>query len=293
MIKNGHNSTVYPATESSVPKVPFARRRGSSFGVEVLELSHLRARARRLDHSIYNAHRIEFHILFVVTGGPGRHMVDFQLHPAERGTLIWIAPGQIHRYDDALTLEGYLVLFQPEVCGIKAPNFRWPASFEPPSSDFELLESLTRTMLGLEARNLTTSSDRLAWRMLSAVLEIWGSTAAAHLASKGNRPSREFEAFDALLEESFSEHRDLSWYARRLACSEKTLSRWCRRSVGIGAKAHIDQRVALEAKRLLVHTRQPVERIAMQLGFSESTNFVKFFKRIEGATPSRFRESYR
>ena len=63
-------------------------------------------------------------------------------------------------------------------------------------------------------------------------------------------------------------------------------------SGGINAKAHIDRRVALEAKRLLVHTNHSVESIAARLGFSESTNFVKFFKRVESLTPSSFRRTF-
>lgn len=48
-------------------------------------------------------------------------------------------------------------------------------------------------------------------------------------------------------------------------------------------------RLVLEAKRLLVHTTDPVGVIARQLGFAEPTNFVKFFRRETGTTPGAFR----
>ena len=51
----------------------------------------------------------------------------------------------------------------------------------------------------------------------------------------------------------------------------------------------VSRRVALEAKRLLVHTALPVTTIAAKVGFSEPTNFVKFFKREAGMSPGDFR----
>ena len=79
-------------------------------------------------------------------------------------------------------------------------------------------------------------------------------------------------------------------YAKRLGYSESTLSRACVATVGRTAKDAIDLRIALEAKRLLVHSPgHRVAQIGHQLGFGEATNFVKFFRRMEGVTPLEFR----
>jgi AraC-like DNA-binding protein len=67
------------------------------------------------------------------------------------------------------------------------------------------------------------------------------------------------------------------------------LSRACVQVVGQTAKQLIDRRLALEAKRLLAHSQMPVAHIGHQLGFSESTNFVKFFRRLGEETPQQFR----
>ncbi|MEL7362149.1 MAG: helix-turn-helix domain-containing protein, partial [Bacteroidota bacterium] len=52
-------------------------------------------------------------------------------------------------------------------------------------------------------------------------------------------------------------------------------------------------RVGLEARRLLATTSDTVEAIGFRLGFSEATNFVKFFKRVVGITPEAFRLTQR
>lgn len=61
---------------------------------------------------------------------------------------------------------------------------------------------------------------------------------------------------------------------------------------GLPAKALIDRRVALEAARLLVHTPASAAQVGLQLGFSEATNFSKFFTRVMGATPQAFRAKH-
>ena len=219
-------------------------------------------------------------------------MVDFNQYSLRRGAILYAGPGQIQRYASQSELTGYLVLFQPEVCGVSAPHFLWPTSQRPKTGDFDTLESLVRIMFELKTRELSTPPDRITWRMLSAVLELWEGAVTRQRVREGNPPSEAFEALSHLLETRFAEHRELAWYANQLGYSEKTLTRWCRQATGTNAKTYIDQRVVLEAKRLLVHTDHAVETIATRLGFSESTNFVKFFKRLEQTTPQNFRHSY-
>lgn len=62
-------------------------------------------------------------------------------------------------------------------------------------------------------------------------------------------------------------------------------------ATGRTAKEIIDARVMLEAKRLLIHTDRPVAAIAADLGFSEPTNFVKYFTIRAGMAPGAFRLS--
>jgi AraC-like DNA-binding protein len=59
------------------------------------------------------------------------------------------------------------------------------------------------------------------------------------------------------------------------------------------AKRVIVERVVLEAKRLLVHSRLPVASIGHELGFAEATNFVKYVKRETGSTPTQLRDQLR
>ncbi|MEU0515001.1 helix-turn-helix domain-containing protein [Amycolatopsis sp. NPDC006125] len=52
----------------------------------------------------------------------------------------------------------------------------------------------------------------------------------------------------------------------------------------MSAKRFLDERIALEARRLAT-TDTTVAAPAAQLGFTEATNFVKFYRRLTGTTP--------
>ena len=52
----------------------------------------------------------------------------------------------------------------------------------------------------------------------------------------------------------------------------------------------INNRIILEAKRLLVYTNRSTIEIAAELGYNDSSHFSKFFKKHTGKSPTAFRK---
>ncbi|WP_218028395.1 AraC family transcriptional regulator [Nocardia yamanashiensis] len=104
-------------------------------------------------------------------------------------------------------------------------------------------------------------------------------------------PTREaFVWFRDEVEKTFATRHKVADYAARLGYSTRTLNRLARENTGLSAKQLIDERIVLEAKRLLVHGKEPVARIAERLGFDDPSNFSKYFQQRAGVTPLGFRE---
>jgi AraC-like DNA-binding protein len=100
-----------------------------------------------------------------------------------------------------------------------------------------------------------------------------------------------YKRFQLRLETDFAKAHKVQHYALALGMGEKNLSRVCLATMGVSAKACINQRLVLEAKRLLAHTKRPVQAIGHALGFEDATNFVKFFRKETGLTPGGFRQT--
>jgi AraC-like DNA-binding protein len=103
------------------------------------------------------------------------------------------------------------------------------------------------------------------------------------------RPADTFLRFRRAVERSYVATRRVEDYAARLGCSVRTLTRASLAATGRSAKQVIDDRAALEARRLLACTELPIAEIGQRLGFPEPTNFGRFFHREVGCSPGAFR----
>jgi AraC-like DNA-binding protein len=104
--------------------------------------------------------------------------------------------------------------------------------------------------------------------------------------------SRTFRRFRRAVDAKFTQTRSVEDYAEAIGCSAKSFRRACIMPSGSSPKALIEQRLVLEARRLLAHTGLTVEAIATKVGFREPTNFLKFFRQHGGMRPLDFRAKF-
>ena len=98
--------------------------------------------------------------------------------------------------------------------------------------------------------------------------------------------------FKDLLNENFSKLKTVSSYAKLIQVSEKRLTQATTKVLGKTPKEMMDEKVMLEAKRLLTYTNKSIREIGYILGFDEPTNFTKYFRKHSTKTPVEFREKY-
>ena len=110
--------------------------------------------------------------------------------------------------------------------------------------------------------------------------------------SRGLAETRTFTRFRRQLEEQHARSRRVEDYAAGLGCSVRTLTRASLAITGRTAKQVVDDRVALQARRLLACTPMSVAEVGRHLGFPEPTNFGRFFLRETGLTPGDFRAAH-
>jgi len=112
-----------------------------------------------------------------------------------------------------------------------------------------------------------------------------------------NAASRLSAVFMELLERQFPiespdeplKLRSAKDYAKELSVHVNYLNRAVKQTTGKSTSTHISERIANEAKALLMHTDWNVSKIAFALGFEYPTYFNNFFKKITGTTPKEMR----
>lgn len=277
---------------SALKDVDFDNAQFNSVGVEIMTLAELRRRVPA--EQLSAAERVSFHIFFLVTQGAGTHTIDFVCYPLETGSLVSIHPGQVHQWQLNSEIDGHLMIFAPSALNNALPISNWSACRLVPKAWHDdlctALKQLSHDIGRFHEHALDIALIRQG--LIYLLLRIARCHTEVGLADSDLQIDRPvYRLFIQELEKSFHRRLAVHSYAQKLGYSKSTLSRACLDAEGRSAKIIIDRRVALEAERLLTHTVCSVSEIGHQLGFSEVTNFVKFFIRMMGITPTEFRRA--
>ncbi|GAA3731877.1 hypothetical protein GCM10022225_12210 [Plantactinospora mayteni] len=257
---------------------------------------------------------VDRHLLILVTVGHGTQEIDFRVYPCRPGSLLWVRPGQVFRHGGQSGLDAVLVCWTPEtmreldVSPIGPPFAAgyWQLAGEDEDAVINEVSQLVVDCQRHGGGNLGTDLLRHQLAVLLLRLALLprdpadpgalplGTAPPARDpanggAPDGTDPTGTFWRLRHEVERSYGQTRRVEDYAGRLDCSVRTLTRACLAATGRSAKQVIDERVALEARRLLAATDLSVAEVGRRLGFSEPTNFGRFFQREVGHSPGAFR----
>jgi len=289
----------------TIKRLQFKHSEDDKLDCELLTIDDLRTRIPRADYN--RCTRADFFRLIAVTAGTTRPMVDFASLQASAKHWLLVRPGQSLRYDFSGKWTGWMVIFRPEsLSNNQRTNARdeldllarienMPVLWQLDAKQSEhahlalnvMHHDYLQSALPLERNALVRF--QLAGMLLR--LSLWRNQKATAQTSDMAALTN-FKRFRQMLEKDLARQHQVQHYAKNLGLSERTLNRASMAGAGVSAKGLIARRLCLEAKRLLTHTVYPVQTVAFDLGFDEATNFVKFFKRVEGLTPTEFRRDH-
>jgi AraC-like DNA-binding protein len=242
--------------------------------------------------------RLPYHLLALTTAGHGTVEIDFALQRCRPGTLLWIRPGQAVRFGIEPGLDATLVSWDREllsaadVTGVPVDDLPGPNRWQLAGEDEDAVISEV-AQLGVDCtrhRSGAVAAALLRHQLAVLLLRIaLLGTGDSRRAASTSAESRTFARFRRDLEDGHPHSRRVEDYAARLGCSVRTLTRACLAVTGRTAKQVVDDRVSLEAQRLLACTELSVAEIGRRLGFGEPTNFGRFFHREAGLSPGAFR----
>nr|BBJ49474.1 transcriptional regulator [Streptomyces avermitilis] len=193
------------------------------------------------DAPLDRVHRIDFHVVMVFHDGPVRHMIDFAEYEASAGDVLWIRPGQVHRFSRTDEYRGTVLTMQPgflpratvEATGLY--RYDLPPLLHP---DPDRLAALEHSLAQLEREYVDTTTLPLS--LHTSVLRHTLTAflfRLAHLAVSSAQAGREqtdttFTRFRDAVEKGFATNHSVSAYADTLGYSRRTLVRAVRAATG-------------------------------------------------------------
>lgn len=223
--------------------------------------------------------------------GSGTHYVDFNQYAIAPGTIIFISPGQIHSFDTKHDQEGYVL----KICAELFDDFVSLSCVTVQDKDSAVLEMLIGAMQE-ELKKEDSLGHREALHALVKLFVIMVRRSYAEINPSAPNPHKvsykAFLNFRKLIEENYCRLHTVKDYASLLNVSSKTLTLYVNECSKYSPLELINNRIILEAKRLLRYSVLSVKEIAFRLGFEDPSYFAKFFKRLVKQSPADYRESF-
>lgn len=246
---------------------------------------------------------VQFYSVFLFKG-QGRFSVDFVDYNFDGLTVLFLAPYQNFLWDGTDAIEIQLLQFhgdfycieyhkQEIACnGLLFNNIYLQPHITVTAGIYaEVLAIFTKMQ---EEKSVYNSySEAILKTYLQLVLALCSKEKSKQLREMdfGKQASFELLRFQNLIEKHFKSERSPSFYASALAMTPGALSKKIKKEFGKTPTQLIQDRVVLEAKKLLHLTHQSIKEIAFELNFEDEFYFSRYFKKVVGFSPLHYREN--
>lgn len=262
----------------------------------------------------YPPHDHEFYEISLVTGGRARHVTADGEEPLARGSVVIVAPGQLHSYAGAKGLAVVNVYYIAEwfLANMQAlqgidrlvPLFFQRALF--PSSDRGGVVQLKLTETELidclhdfeDLQHESNTADGQVLFLEASFLKCLIRLARAYARNEGSGyaldwPIAVVRGLAAIEREiRVGDAPDIEAVAREAGVSFSHFCRLFKATTGLTAGDYFQRRRIHRACHRLLTTETTATEIAHSLGYSDSAHFSHRFKETTGLTPRAYRQKF-
>jgi len=233
----------------------------------------------------------------------GKHYVDFEEYNIIKNSLFFIPKGQMHYFDNN-PHDGHIMHFNEEFLAAGKSetdlflkhnifnSFENEPFFIIDDSNVECLHSFLQQMQQEMHTPLRFGHKDFLKHLLYLFLimvQRLGRRNENKRLSVNNPHHILFIKFRQLLEVNFKKMHTVAEYAALLHVSTKTLTNNTKEISSQTPLDIINDRIILEAKRLLIHSSSSISEIGFELGFIDPSYFIKYFRRHTTLSPKDFR----
>jgi AraC-like DNA-binding protein len=250
-------------------------------------------------------HRHNYYTVIWSFTATGKHIIDFKEYPIDPHHIFFVSPDQVHQVITNPDPTGFVILFTPEFLEKNSIREDFIANLKLfQKSDETPPLPLHDTMIGKlkafadQMYAAFHSENDMRFETIGAYLKLFLIECNGHCLLFPGSNTQTIEVgktlvrrFKAEVEKHFAEWHQVKDYAETMNVSPNYLNEVIKSAINISAKDYIQNRILLEAKRMIVFTGKSSKEIGYQLGFDDPSHFSKFFKSNTGLSLQEFKES--
>lgn len=247
-------------------------------------------------------HQLSFYEIVFIEEGSGTFSLDGKVMSIAPQTIIFISPGQIRRWEIEEKIKGYTLFFEKDFLHLFFSDelflyrfqyfhqYSQPAEMKIDEAEFgkclELLQEIEE-----EFAQIQNDSNHLIRSVLYQLLIVLNRYyAGIYNVQRDTYVHADFYRFRSLLEEKFLEDQTVEAYTKMLNVSRGFLNKICRQFSGLSAQQMLHHKIISEIKKQL-HQNKSAKEICYEFGFSDPSNFNRFFKKMTQITPQQYRKN--
>lgn len=247
------------------------------------------------------SHFLTYYDITLIQDGQGSLLLDNNVVNIQKNRIICSSPMQIRQWKINAMPKGLVLIFEDEFLStffndaefVKRLNFFHTIATEPILSLTDSKNSYIENLLlniEKEILHFNNRNKHILRALLYQALAWLDREYTKHknintVADNNNTVLR----FKNLVSEFYTQKHSVNFYAEKLNISPGYLNDLIKREINISAKQFIQNRVILEAKRLLRNTPLSISEIAWKLNFNDVSYFIRAFKNKTGLTPKLYR----
>ncbi|MGV0994690.1 helix-turn-helix domain-containing protein [Empedobacter falsenii] len=277
--------------QDSVPIISIQSfRKGQLAGRDELLFNELHG-----ERHIDKPHKHDFFVIILFDKASGMHNIDSKDYPIDDKEIHILFPGQMHKWQINDGTIGYQLMTERSFFEQFAPYFRFSFTNYQNHPVIKLSdEAFSKLMYEFNAIKEELKSENSLVHLINARAAV----IAAIVSKEAEQIFTEFKVyqsnprlakFNMLIDEFYKEEKSVVFYAEKLHISANYLNILCKKHLKVSATQLIQQRIIIEAKRLLKSGDLSIKEIAFDLGFTDHAYFSNFFKAQTNITPSEFR----
>jgi AraC-like DNA-binding protein len=247
-------------------------------------------------------HRKDYYLFVLVRRGDSRHWVDSRPYTLKPDTFYFTIPQQVHLKEEMKPMQGFALRFNEEFLQLEEnrglrelpllQNQAGGHELRLTAADVTFIRDAMRRMLA-EFRGSGSWKNAMLAAELRVLVIYLSRLYTQQFGVSPNGEYRLLREFQGLVEQLFREEHEVAGYAARLHISPGHLNEQVKEQSGKTAIHHIHARMVVEAKRQLLYSDVSVKELADELGFEDPAYFTRWFKRLTGETPIRYRRTIR
>ena len=275
---------------TSIPVNHFDDEYNSGISIEKISIEDLLP-----VEGLEQSHRHDRHSFFLLENGTVRIEIDFQMYEIKPSSVIYMHPDQVHRM---ITFENVTVSSWAITNENLNPEYLKLLEDITPAKPLVLNEdtfSIISEALLLCVKLSERKNDKLYHSLLKDSCNALVALVVSQYLEQ-TKPTGKLSRFE-LITKAFRENLECNFivakrpaeYAQKLNISTPYLNECVKNTTGLSVSHHIQERIILEAKRLLYYSNKSVKEIATELGYDDYPYFSRLFTKVTGMTALAFR----